>query len=194
MEEVRVKFVAEVVRFAADWYVKTVKEYIAKYPEIALKMSEERMTRMKGQVNELVKNSEKAVKSELESSVVWWHLKPRLHDAIDEYKQVGDRYPEILDRAVRRALGRLGVVLEQAGFNVSAGGRTGAYQEFWFEQFGGRGTVSTYPHLLKWSDAMQNIARDYNGLYLDAVGLFNEIQLLKEEKKRREALTRWDSL
>jgi len=40
---------------------------------------------------------------------------------------------------------------------------------------------------------MQDTIREYNAQFTEAITLYNEIQKLKEEKKRQEALTRWDS-
>ena len=151
---------------------------------------------MKVQVNELIQSSEKIVRAELEKSALWWHQRPRLHDSIGQYLQVADKYPEILDRAVRHVLGRLGLILEEYKFNVSASGNAGSYGEFWFDHPSGDDSTSDpyYPHLLKWSEKMQETIRDYNEQYLKAIAVFDEIQKLKEEKKRQQAMNRWDSI
>ena len=193
MEELRVQFTKETVDFASKWYRKTAKDYITKYPEVTLSMSEEKIAAMKDRTNELVESAERLVKAEFDNPALWWHLEPHLHDSIDRYLQVADKYPEVLDRAVRRVLGHLGVVLEKFGFPVTASGYTGTYHEFWFERpVGTREIVPCYPHLLSWTDEMQGIIRQYNALYVEAIGVYNDIQRLKEEKKRQEALARWD--
>jgi hypothetical protein len=195
MEELKTEFMKQTVDFTMEWYRKTSKEYITKYPEITLKMSEEKIANMKAKVNELVKNTEKIVRGELDNPALWWHQKPNLHDSISQYKQVADKYPEILDHAVRHILGRLGRVLEEYGFNVTTSSNTGAYKEFWFEQpIGGKQIVPCYPHLLSWTKEMQDTIREYDAKFTQAITLYNEVQQLKEEKKRQEALTRWDSL
>ncbi len=195
MEELKIEFTKETMDFAFEWFRKTAKEYITKYPEITLKMSEEKIANMKAKVNELVKNTEKIVRDELDNPALWWHQKPNLHDPIDKYKQVADKYPEALDHAVRHILGHLGLVLAEFGFHVTTSGNTGTFQEFWFEYIqDGRQTVPCYPHLLSWSEEMQDIMREYDAQFTQAIMLFNEIQQLKEEKKRQEALTRWDSV
>jgi hypothetical protein len=150
---------------------------------------------MKAKVNELVKNAEKIVRDEFDNPALWWHQKPNLHDSIDQYKQVADKYSEVLDHAVRHILGHLGMVLEEYGFHVTTSSNMGAYKEFWFEHpIGGEQTVPCYPHLLGWSEEMQDIIREYDAQFTKAIMLYNEIQQLKEEKKRQEALTRWDSI
>ena len=106
MEELKKEFTEQTADLTHEWYRKTAKQYIAKNPEITLKMSEEKIANMKAKVNELVKNTEKIVCSELATPELWWHQKPHLHDSINQYKQIADKYPEILDRAVRRILGQ----------------------------------------------------------------------------------------
>ena len=135
------------------------------------------------------------MKSVLDNPVFWWHQKPRLHDSIEQYRQAGDKYPEILDRGVRQAFGFLGVILEEFKFHVVTGGSAGSYQEFWFAQaVGSEAVVPCYPHLLKWTEPMQDTIRDYDAVYVKARALYNEIQQLKEDKRRQDALSRWDSI
>jgi len=196
MEELKCKFIKETVIFAREWYKKTIKEYISKYPEVTLNMKEAKMVLMKNQVNELVRETENIVRDKLEKPVLWWHQQPRLHDSIEQYLQVADKYPEILDRAVRYALGRLGLILEEYGYNVAASSNKGSFFEFWFDHPLGADSASVpyYPHLLKWSEEMQEIVHEYNAMYLKAIAVFEKVQSLKDEKKRQQAMNRWDSI
>jgi len=195
MEEIKTEFIIETVDFASEWFKRTANEYVTKYPEVTLTMSEEKLANMKTKVNELIRNSEKIVKSELENPDLWWHQKPHLHDSIEQYTQVADKYPEILDRAVRHALGNLGTVLEEFRFHVIASGNTGSYQEFWFEHpQDSDKTIPIYPHLLKWTEEMQDTIRKYNAQFVQAMKLYDEIQKLKEQKKRLQAMARWESI
>jgi hypothetical protein len=196
MEELKGEFINETIHFASEWYKKTAKEYVTKYPEVTLTLKEPQITRMKIQVNELISDTEKIVQAEFGNSALWWHQKLRLHESMDLYLQVADRYPEILDRAVRHVLGRLGLILEEYRFNVSPNSVIGSYKEFWFEKTGGEGSISvpSYPHLLKWSLEMQQTIQKYNAQYEKAMILYGEIQKFKEEKKKQEALDRWDSI
>jgi protein-arginine kinase activator protein McsA len=59
---------------------------------------------------------------------------------------------------------------------------------------GTRQIVPWYPHLLNWTDPMQEAIRQYNEQYVEAIKVFDEIHQLKEKKKKQEALTLWDSL
>ena len=195
MEELKIEFTKETISFTADWYRKTMKEYVMKYPEATLSMSAEKIGTMKAKISELVRNTEKIVRSELDNPDLWWHQKPDLHTALDHYKQIGDRYPATLDRALRHILGYLGVILEEWGFHVNASGNTGTYQEFWFEHpLGSLQSVPYYPHLLRWTEQMQDIISEYDAQFMNAIILYSEMEQLKGEKKKKEALLLWDSI
>jgi hypothetical protein len=163
MEELKQEFTKETVDFASKWYSKTAKDYIVKYPEITLNMSEEKIATMKSRVNELVQKTQKIVNEEFSNPALWWHMEPHLHDAISRYQQVADKYPEVLDTAVRHVLGWLGVVLEDFGFRITARGNTGTFYEFWFDRQVDTGkTAPYYPHLVSWTQEMQDTVREYN--------------------------------
>jgi hypothetical protein len=193
MEKQKDKFVEETISFAKDWYMKTIKEYIMKYPEVTLKMKEENVASMKSKVNDLLSNTEKIVKTSLDKSSVWWHEKPHHNSSIDLYTQVADKYPEIVDCVVRNALGQLGLILQEFGFHVTVSGNTGEFGEFWFmHPVNTEQTLPHYPHLLEWSKEMQETIYEYNMQYIPALAIFKQICELKEEKKRQLALARWD--
>ena len=194
MGEIKNQFIKETILFAAEWYRKTAKDYVAKYSQVTLGLSSETIVEMKVRVDDLAKNAEKIVKDELDIPALWWHEEPHLLDSIDRYKQVADRYSEVLDHALRRALGYLGVILEEFGYNVVASGDSASYKEFWFEHLPeSRQIVPFYPHILKWSEEMQQEIREYDSQYVLARELYIDLHKLKEEKKRQQALTRWDS-
>jgi hypothetical protein len=111
------------------------------------------------------------------------------------YEQFDDRFPETVDKAVRRALGELGRILEQFGYSVTIGGpNTWSYPEFWFECSEDSETAVRpfYPHLLQWSEQMQVTIRRYSEIYKRALALVNEIEYLKEETKKQKARDLWD--
>jgi hypothetical protein len=196
MEELKNEFIKKTISFASEWFKKTTKEYVTQYSEVTLGMKEEKIVQMKTKVNELMQNTEKIVWNELGKPALWWHQRPRLNDSIEQYLQVADKYPEILDRAIRYALGRLGLILEEYRYNVTTNSNKTSYPEFWFDQSRGNNSSSIpfYPHLLQWSQDMQDFIRKYNNQYINAMALFKEIQRLKEEKEQRQALSRWDSI
>ena len=48
--------------FASEWYKTTTRAYVSKYPEVTLKITEEKIVQMKANVSELIRNTEKASK------------------------------------------------------------------------------------------------------------------------------------
>lgn len=201
MEELRLQFINDTTTFAAKWYSETAKQYVTKNPTTTLKLSKEKLVQMKTKVNNLIRNADKITQTPLSDPNVWWHLAPRKHDSSSLYDQLGDtkvgnKFPAVVDKAVRRALGELGTVLEQFGYRVTtAGALEGYYPEFWFEYPDGPDSPARpfFPHLLEWSEDMQYTVQKYSGLFKKAIVLFNEVELLKEEKKKHQALELWDS-
>lgn|SRR5450759_3343441 len=76
MEELKTEFIKETVSFVSEWYKRTTKEYVTKYPEVTLSMKEEQIAQMKAQVKELIQDAEKIVRGELEKPALWWHQRP----------------------------------------------------------------------------------------------------------------------
>jgi hypothetical protein len=197
MEQLRLQFVDEVVRFAQVWFEETAMHYVTKFSEVTLSIGKEKVARMKAKVNELARNAGSVVNRALSDPSVWWHMAPRKHDYYALYEQLGDKFPEVVDKAVRRALGELGTILGEFGFGVSTdGGSKGSYPEFWFEYPEGAGLSDArpfFPHLLVWSEEMQYTIQRYDGLFKRASKVFNELEELKEEKKRQQARELWES-
>jgi hypothetical protein len=195
MEKLKTEFIEETTKFAREWYKTTTKQYILKYPEVTLKMKEDNIAQMKQKVNDLVGNAEKTVKKALDKSDVWWHKKPLPDSSTEQYTQMDNKYPQIIDCAVRVALGHLGGILQDFGFHVTVSGNEGEFGEFWFMR-----PVNTelilpfYPHLLEWSKEMQEIIYNYRLQYNPGLVIYRQIYNLKEEKKRQQALARWDSM
>ena len=201
MEELQIQFINECTDFAAKWFEETAKEYVTKYSEITFSLSKEKLAFMKAKVNNLAKNSNRIVKAALLSPEVWWHQEPQMHDDFSEYEQlgndqVGNRFPEKIDKPVRRALGELGRVLEEFGYRVTTQIiKKDSFPEFWFSPLEGteKDAKPYYPHMLVWSKEMQYTLQQYNTQFKKAIVLFNEIQKLKEEQKQHEASKLWES-
>ena len=199
MENLRQRFVEDTMRFAAEWFENKALEYATKKPEITMKLGREQIAQMKGQVTSLSRNAGNIVSKALSDPAAWWHRNPRVNEPVGAYEQlgndkVGNKFPEALDKPVRRALGELGNILEQFGYGVTTGTQASAFPEFWFEHDEETGAIRPFfPHLLEWSREMQDTIMDYDPLYKQAIVLFEEITLLKEEKKRQEAAALWNS-
>ena len=77
---------------------------------------------------------------------------------------------------------------------MTTGALKASYPEFWFqsEDGSGSGVRPFFPHLYEWSVEMQDTIAKYDVVYKKAIVLFNEITMLKEEKKRQEAKELWE--
>ena len=201
MERLRLQFVNDTTRFAAEWFEEKAREYATKKPEITINLGKEQLAQMKAQVSNLAKNANRIVLDALGHPEFWWHLTPHVNAPAAAYEKlgndkVGNKFPEVLDKPVRRALGELGNILEQFGYGVTTGALRGSYPEFWFEclEDSASKVRPYFPHLLEWSEEMQNTIMKYDGQYKKAIVLFEEITMLKEEKKRQEAAALWNSI
>src|SRR3990172_11615467 len=92
------------------------------------------------------KTAGKIICEALSNPKVWWHKTPRVHESVAVYEQlrnekVGNKFPEVLDKPVRRALGELGNVLEQFGYGGTTGALKASYPEFWFQSEDCSGSV-----------------------------------------------------
>ena len=200
LEELRLQFVKDTIIFVAGWYETTSKQYATTNSQITLNLGKERLTEMKKKVNELVKDSGRIVSEILSEPSIWWDLTP--HDSgeiLSPYEQYGNRFPDILDKPVRRALGRLGAVLEEFGYGVKTRlAYPGTPEPAWAEYPTGPAYSKPvaspyYPHFVVWSEAMQNTIKQYNELYKQGIRLFHEIASLQDQKKAKQANDLWDS-
>jgi hypothetical protein len=193
MEQLKQDFIRETIFFSTKWYRIMAKEYVSKNAEHILTMGNEQLLRMKSKINILVAKTEKTVNDILNNRALWWHLRPTSHDALNQYLQLEGKYPIILDQAVRLILGNLGEILQEFHFRVATGRTYGSFEEFWYIETPNCAVVPYFPHLLAWSIEMQQIITEYNIHYLEAIGIYKQIELLKDQKKRELALSRWDS-
>ena len=198
MDNLSQRFIDDTTRFAAAWFESKTFEYATKKPEITMKLGKEWLAQMKVQVTALSRNAGHIVSNALSDPAAWWHRNPHVNEPVGAYEQlgndkVGNKFPEVLDKPVRRALGELGNILGQFGYGVTTGNQASAYPEFWFERDETGAIRPFFPHLLVWSKEMQDTIIEYDGVYKRAIMLFDEITKLKEEKKRQEAAALWDS-
>ena len=199
MEEIKNSFINETVLFAAEWYEQASKKYVTKYSEITLSLSIDTLADLKKKVKTLKKEASTFVEEALSAKNIWWHENPNLHASISQYdllgnKQVGSKYPEGVDKAVRFALGELGVILEKFGYNIATSISFKPYQEFWFytEDDQKASFRPYFPHSLDWSDKMQETMLKYSEAFKKAISILGEIQAIEEEVKRRRIMDLWD--
>jgi hypothetical protein len=198
MQEIKLQFINVTNAFAAKWYEETAKQYITKYTEVSLNLPAQSLGDLKAKVRKLVAESKQISEMAFSQPGIWWHEKPELHTAVSQYdqlgnQQVGNKYPEVIDRPVRIALGELGIVLEEFGFNVRTTVTHGPRnQEYWFQRTEEKTTSPYFPLMLEWSKPMQDTLQEYNRLYKQALSKLQEIQRIKDEIKRRKIIDLWD--
>jgi hypothetical protein len=198
MQKIKLQFINDTSQFAAKWYEDTARQYVTKYADVSLRLSTQRFGDLKAKVRRAVAESKEISERALSQPGVWWHEKPELLTAVSQYdhigdQQVGNRYPEVIDRPVRNALGELGIILEEFGFNVRTTVSSGPHhQEYWFQKSEEKTTSPYFPHMLEWSKPMQETLQEYNHLYKQALSKLEEIQRIRDEIKRRKIIDLWD--
>jgi hypothetical protein len=200
MIELKLQFINETGRFAAKWFEETARQYVTKYSDYTLSLGEKKIAEIKTSVKNLSAESNKIVLSHLSEPNIWWHENPDLHSTLTLYEQLGDKevgqkFPNILDKPIRHALGELGIILERYGYNVTTGTPHNLYPEFWFyaPENQKAQAIPYFPHLLEWATDMRDTAQKYDELYKQAKSLLSEIQEIKDKKKQQQVIGLWDS-
>jgi hypothetical protein len=199
MQKIKLQFINDISDFAAKWYEETARQYIKKYSEVSLNLSIDSFGDLKKRVKRLVAESKAISEKVFAQPYIWWHERPELHSAVSLYDQLGDqqvgnKYPEVIDRPIRIVLGELGIILEEFGFSVRTGVTYGPHnEEYWFEKTEDKTTSPYFPHMLEWSKQMQETLNEYNQLYKQAMLVLQSIQTVKDEIKKRKIIDLWDS-
>jgi hypothetical protein len=199
MQKKKLQFVNDTSQFVAKWYEDTARQYITKYSDVSLKLSTQRFGDLKAKVRRAVADSKEISERAFSQQGIWWHEKPELHTVVTQYdnlgnQQVGDKYSEVIDRPVRVALGELGIILEEFGFNVRTTVTYGPHhQEYWFQKAEEKITSPYFPHMVEWSKSMKETLQEYNQLYKQALLKLQEIQTTKDEIERKKIIDLWDS-
>lgn len=199
MEDLRLQFIKKSGEFVARWYEETVKGFVAEDSENTLRIGKEKLSVMKVKVKELSTKAEEVANEVLSHPSLWWHLAPSDQDIISPYEQFAYRFPEIIDKPIRRALGKVGTILEEFGYKVntkpvySGIGGTSWYEYPTVSSYSVTNPVPYYPFRFVWSNEMQSTLKSYNELYKQACRLYSEIKTLQKQKKTKEATDLWDS-
>lgn len=198
MEEIKQQLIEDIIEYAEKWYEETAKQFITKYPDISLNLSNQEFSNFKRKIRQLVSDSKKIVEKALSQKGIWWHEQPDLHASISLYQQlgnqdVGNKYPEVLDNPIRNALGELGNILEEFGFKITTNPVYQTYKEFWYHKKDEKIISPYFPHLFDWSESMKQTLQEYNRLFQQGLLILQEIQMIKDEEKRKLALHLWDS-
>lgn len=195
MEEIRRQFTLDSAKFVSEWYKKTTEIYIERDADKTINLGKEKLGKMKAKVLKLVESAEAIIDEIFSNQKLWWHL---VEDDNFFYSYYGNRAPDILDKPIRLALGKLGVILEEFGYvkTKSTGSREHDVWSEWdpsgnYHLSDGR---PYYPYSVDWSETMQNTIMRYNELHGQAKRIRQEIDNLRREKKKHQAKNLWDSI
>jgi hypothetical protein len=199
MEAVRQRFIGASAIFIANWYTATAKQYAITSSENTLRLGKDKISSMKAKLKDLVANAEEIANEFLSDNSLWWHMNPAGKDGYaSPYVQYGNNYPKVINKPIRKSLGKLGVVLEEYGYGVTT--KAGCSTEnlsVWNDK-----NVSPYPIIpvpyypdsLDWSKDMQDIMRSYNEIYKQAYYAHSEIKRLCQSKIDMQSTDLWDSV
>jgi hypothetical protein len=199
MEAVRQQFIKSSIVFIAQWYNATAKYYVCTDSQNTLKLGKDKLSFMKIKLKDLTDNAEKIANDFLSDHSLWWHLAPKIEDGYSaRYVQCGNKCPDIIDNPIRKALGKLGVILEEYGYGVTTkGGGSDNNSSVWNNKNISPypiNPVPYYPNSFDWSKDMKDIMRRYNEIYKQAYDAFSAIKRLQQSKLDKQATDLWDSV
>jgi hypothetical protein len=199
MEEIRKQFIEASAIFIANWYSLTAKNYAFKDSQNTLSISRDKLASMKIKLRSLTDDSKKIANEFLDERSLWWHFAPKIeNNNSSPYMQCGHKCPEIIDIPIRKALGKLGVILEEYGYNINTkGGNSEDNVSVWNNKNVfpyPTNPVPYYPDSCDWSKEMKEIMKSYDEIYKKAYSEFSGIKLLNQSKLEKQAADLWESI
>ena len=199
MEEIRKQFIEASAVFIANWYSLTAKNHVLKNSQNTLRLGEDNLSSMKIKLRSLADDSKKIANEFLDEYSLWWHLAPKIeNNNASPYLQFGHKCPEIIDKPIRKALGKLGTILEEYGYNINTkGGNSGEDVSVWNNKNVSpypTNPVPYYPDSCDWSNEMRDLMKSYDEIYKKAYSAFSGIRLLNQSKLDKKAADLWDSI
>ena len=162
-------------------------------------MGKDQLAQLKAKLKDLTDNAEKGANDFLSADSLWRHLSSKGEDYyVSAYSQFGSKYPEIIDQPIRKGLGKLGVLLEEYGYNVAT--KAGSYSEevsVWNNKNVTpypTNPVPYYPDSLDWSSDMKALMKRYDELCKQAQEAYSNINRFQQSKIDKQAADLWDSV
>lgn len=110
----------------------------------------------------------------------------------------GSKCPEIIDQPIRKGLGKLGVLLEEYGYNVATKSGSYGYEvSVWNNKNVSpypTNPVPYYPDSLDWSSDMKVLMKRYDELCKQAHEAYSNIKRFQQSKIDKQAADLWDSV
>ena len=199
MQTVHQLFIKATGAFFVIWYNSAARHYVISGSQNTISLGKEQLAQLKVKLKDLTDNSEKYVNEFLNADSLWWHLsKSEGDNFVSAYSQYGSKCPEIIDHPVRKGLGKLGVLLEEYGYNVAT--KAGSYDDkvsVWNNKNVSpypSNPVPYYPDSLDWSSDMKALMKRYDELCKQAHEAYSNIKRFQKSKIDKQAADLWDSV
>jgi hypothetical protein len=199
MQTVHQLFIKATGVFFANWYNSAARHYVISGSQHTISLGKEQLAQLKVKLKDLTDNAEKYVNEFLNVDSLWWHLSQNEGDNfVSAYSQYGSKCPEIIDHPVRKGLGKLGVLLEEYGYNVAT--KAGSYDDqvsVWNNKNVSPYTsnpVPYYPDSLDWSSDMKALMKRYDELCKQAHEAYSNIKRFQQSEIDKQAAGLWDSV
>jgi hypothetical protein len=199
MQTVRQSFMKATIVFFTNWYESSARHYVTSESQNTISLGKEKLVELKVKLKDITDNAEKYVNEFLSADSLWWQSSLKDGDNfVSPYSQYGSKCPEIIDHPIRKGLGKLGVLLEEYGYNVAT--KAGSYDDevsVWNNK-----NVSPYPSnpvpyfpdSLEWSSDMKVLMKRYDELCKQAHEAISNIKRFEQSKIDKLAADLWDSV
>jgi hypothetical protein len=199
MQTVHQLFMKATGDFFVNWYNSAARQNVIRGSQNTISLGKEQLSQFKVKLKDLTDNAEKYVNEFLNVDSLWWHLSPNEGDNfVSAYSQYGSKCPEIIDHPVRKGLGKLGVLLEEYGYNVAT--KAGSYEDevsVWNNKNVSpypSNPVPYYPDSLDWSLDMKTLMKIYDELCKQTHEAYSNIKHFQQSKIDKQAADLWDSV
>jgi hypothetical protein len=199
MQTARQLFTKATGDFFVTWYNSTARHYITSSSQNTLRLGKDQLTQLKAKLKTLTDNAEKYAKDCLSADSLWWQLPSKNgEDYASAYSQHGCNCPDIINQPIRKGLGKLGVLLEEYGYNIAT--KTGTYGDeisVWNNKNIGPFPANPepyYPDSFEWSSNMRTLMKRYDELCKQAQEAYANIKRFQQLKIEKQAADLWDSV
>lgn len=171
------------------WYWEQTESYVTKDVEHTRGLAGDRLSALKAEVQNLLKQADELAEKFLNVDEVWWHRKSN-----DElYFTSGTRPPKLIDNAVRLAAGLLGPILKKYGYLRPQDNEP----EEWLEwddsgRFHPKNARPYYPYHFAWSEEMTALVNQYEEIRQEAARKLGEIESIRRMRAGQDAKELWD--
>ncbi|WP_419884987.1 hypothetical protein [Paenibacillus sp. B-A-8] len=189
MAIIQQEFKTELTVFFSDLFRKKSKELVITNPDKAVELGEDKLKKLKTDVENLITNASEIVDRHFENENLWWHMK----ENNTTYKHYNDhRLPDFLDNPLRFSYGELGKIFEDHSvIKIPLDHEKTSSYESGFSKLSGK---VKYAYGFDVSKTVIEIYKKYSSLHEKALGLRKEIEKIGLEKKKSQIGDIWDSL